>query len=84
MNDKAIKTHRCKELLEYNKCNFKPCTIRYGTWLPYDNPDWLLYSLETSDEDWDIKYMSYMAKIKYCPWCGKKLEEVDDGNKSDN
>lgn len=73
---KPIKTHRCKELLEYNKNNFKPCAIRYGTWLPYNQPDWLLYSLESSNEDWDISYMHPMAKIKFCPFCAKRLGEV--------
>ena len=75
--NKVIKTHRCKELLEYNKNNFKPCSIRYGTWLPYGQPDWLLYSLETSNEDWDIRWMSYMANIVYCPFCGVKLDEIN-------
>ena len=32
---KPIKTHRCKELLEYNKNNYKPCAIQYGSLLNY-------------------------------------------------
>ena len=77
MQKKKKITHRCKELLEYNKKSFKPCSIRYGIWLPYDNPSWLLYSLETNDEDWDIKFMHPMIKnIKYCCFCGRKLEDI--------
>lgn len=74
---KPIKTHRCKELLEYNKNNYKPCAIQYNSWLPFLEPTWLLCALETNDEDWDIKYMHPMAKIKYCPFCAKELEEKD-------
>ena len=69
-------THRCKELLEYNKNNFKPCAIQYKSWFPYEKPSWLLCALENNDEDWDIKFMHSMAKIKYCCFCGRKLNEI--------
>ncbi len=77
MQNKKKITHRCKELLEYNKNNFKPCSIAFDSWLPYEEPTWLLQSLEIDNEDWDIKYMHPMAKIKYCPFCAKELEEKD-------
>lgn len=76
MQNKKKITHRCKELLEYNKDNFKPCSIVFESWFPYEEPTWLLNSLE-SDEDWDVQYMHPMAKIKYCPFCAKKLEKKD-------
>lgn len=72
--DKKI-THRCKELLEYNKDNFKPCSISYSQWLPYEQPTWLLNTLEWDNEDWDCKFMNSMAKIIFCPFCGVKLDE---------
>lgn len=74
---KPIKTHRCKELLEYNKNNYKPCAIQYGSLLNYfkENPPcWVLKSLEWSSGEWDIQWMGGVARIKYCPFCGKELE----------
>ena len=71
------KTHRCKELLEYNKNIFKPCAIQYQPFLNYigDKPTWVLKVLESCEEDWDIKYMHPVAKIKYCCFCGEKLND---------
>ena len=78
MNKKKKITHRCKELLEYNKGNFKPCAISYEPFFTYlkDKPTWILKALESSDDDWDIKWMSKMARISYCPFCGRKLNEI--------
>ena len=74
---KPIKTHRCKELLEYNKSNYKPCAIQYGSLLNHfkEEPSWVFKSLEWSNEDWDIQWMGGIARIKYCPFCGVKLDE---------
>ena len=71
-------THRCKELLEYNKHIFKPCAIQFQQFVGYikEKPTWVLKVLETNDEDWDIKYMHPMVKVKYCPFCGRKLNEI--------
>ena len=76
---KPIKTHRCKELLEYNKNNYKPCAIQYGSLLNYfeEKPAWIFKSLEWNSEDWDIQYMSGVARIVYCPFCGVKLDEIN-------
>ena len=66
--------HRCNELLKYDKDNFKPCAIHFDKWLYNEDRTWILKALETSNEDWDIKYMWNIAKIVYCPFCGEKLE----------
>ena len=85
MQKKKI-THRCKELLEYNKSIFKPCAIQYEPFIKYskDKPTWVLKALDFCSEDWDLKYMDSMAKIKYCPFCGVKLMEVNNGNRKNN
>ena len=74
-NIRHIINHRCNELLKYDNNNYKPCTIHFDKWHPYDNEGrvWILKALETSDEDWSIKYMYNIAKIKFCPFCGEKL-----------
>lgn len=74
---KPIKTHRCKELLEYNKNNYKPCAIQYEPWFYNENPTWIIKALET-DNEWYSTYMWHFAKIKYCCFCGKKLEDIDN------
>lgn len=74
---KPIKTHRCKELLEYNKNNYKPCSIRYESWMWNEEPTWILSSLET-DNEYDSTFMFHNAKIIFCPFCGKELKEKDE------
>ena len=66
--------HRCNELLKYDNDNFKPCAIHFDKWLHNEDRTWILKALETSNEDWSIKYMWNIAKIVYCPFCGEKLE----------
>lgn len=79
-----MKTHRCKELLEYNKNNQgTPVSIRYGKWFDSLNIDndyssWILSRLMWNDEDWDIQYMQKSCRIVYCPFCGKKLENKEE------
>ena len=79
-----MKTHRCKELLEYNKNNQGiPVSIRYGKWFDSLNIDndylsWILSRLMWNDEDWDIQYMQKACRIVYCPFCGKKLENKEE------
>ena len=74
MQKKKKITHRCKELLEYNKNNYKPCSVRYEPWMWNQKPTWILSSLET-DNEYDTIFMFHSAKIKYCCFWGKKLEE---------
>ena len=76
-----MKTHRCKELLKYNK-NYKlgdDACIKYG--YQYENSynkknknykGWWLNFLEI-DWDWDVKFMKPIMAINYCPFCGVKL-----------
>ena len=73
-------THRCKELLEYNKKSHIPVAIRYEKWFNWllpttgDYPSWILSCLEWVD-DCDNKYMSNCCRIVYCPFCGEKLND---------
>ena len=72
-----VVTHRCKELLEYNQnenTSFKPCAIHFDKWLLENEPrHWILKSLET-DFDYDVTYMTNIAIIKHCPFCGEELK----------
>ena len=74
-----MKSHRCKEILEYNNNTYKPCCIRYEPWLYNEKPTWILSSLETDDE-WDSTFMWHTAKIIYCPFCGKQLDLESEQN----
>jgi len=71
-----IITHRCKELLEYDNNNYRPCAIQFDKWFPYDKEPrkWILKTLEVSDEDWDIRYLVNVAKVRFCPFCGEELK----------
>ena len=73
-NTKHIITHRCDELLEYNQSFYKPCFIHFDKWSQNENRTWILKTLESDADDWDIRYMWNVAKIKYCPFCNAKLE----------
>lgn len=67
-------THRCNELLEYNKDNFKPCAVQFDRWFFNEDRCWILKALET-DFEWDSTFMWNTAKITYCPFCGEKLKK---------
>ena len=76
-------THRCKELLEYNKNSHIPVAIRYEKWFKNcdingDYPSWLLNHLEWDSEDWDINYMTNCCRILYCPFCGENLKNESE------
>ena len=74
-----MKTHRCNQLLEYNKHTHKPCSIQLKKWftmIPQEKPKWILGALET-DLEWDNSYMWNVAEIDFCPFCGKKLIESE-------
>lgn len=71
-----MKTHRCGKLLEYNKYTYKPCSITFEPWLPNEAATWILRALKT-DFDSDTAYMCNIAKITYCPFCGKNLLESE-------
>lgn len=65
-------THRCNELLKYNKDTYKPCAIRYEKFLPHEPPTWVLSSVHI-DSEWMTEYLMTIAKIKFCPYCGGEL-----------
>ena len=71
------KSHRCKQLLEYNENTYKPCCIRYEPWLYNESPTWILSALE-NDSEWDSTFMWHTAKIIFCPFCGKELKESEN------
>lgn len=74
-----VVTHRCNELLQYNNDNYKPCAIQFDKWFPLldyddDHRTWILKTVETNEEDWDIKYLTNVARVKFCPFCGEELK----------
>lgn len=72
-----VVTHRCKELLKYNQDTntfFKPCAVHFDKWLLEDKPrHWILKVLET-DFDYNVSFMTDVAIIKNCPFCGEELK----------
>lgn len=71
-----MKTHRCEGLLH---CDVDNPSIRYYN--PYSNvkADWAVegWWLHTLETDWDYDYTGLLPlfRIKYCPFCGERLEE---------
>lgn len=78
MSAHDFETHRCDGSLEAS------CSIRRNphkklspfrdAWMRADG-EWHLYVQEWNSE-WDVTYMSHVAKINHCPWCGKELPDV--------
>jgi len=64
--DKYDKTHRCKKLLN----SIRKCAIRYFS--NKEDPGWYIFVLE-NDFDWDSVWLSCIAKIEHCPFCGEEL-----------
>lgn len=75
-----MKTHRCKELLEYNNNDFRKVFIRYGKEHDFDVPNnkigwWLNH--KAYDAEWDSEYTEIVCEIKYCPFCGEELKSLE-------
>ena len=74
MSTHEFETYRCEGSLKTQ------CSIRRldGKAIPLRQPwmrtdgQWHLYE-QVVDFDWDVTYMSEVARIRYCPWCGVML-----------
>jgi len=65
-------THRCAESLSHE------CSIRYQKKFDYmEKPKWFLY-VQDYGETLE-PYMYLATDIKYCPFCGEKLKEYENG-----
>lgn len=72
-----LKTHRCQQLLEYNKTSSDNICIRYGSRfesIPDKDIAWWLSNLEW-DMDYDTKYLTTVCAVKFCPFCGCEFKE---------
>ena len=58
-----MKTHRCKGSLA------ERVSIRYED----ETAAWWMFK-PAHDLEWDAYYLSVVAKIDYCPFCGEELE----------
>lgn len=68
-----FKTHRCEGSVNANVSIRKYTRTTPIVWKE-DLNKWLLQSNEF-DFDYDYHYLSTIAEIKYCPFCGKRLED---------
>ena len=72
MKNKLL-THRCEGSLK-NEVSIR-YTNEYGNFnILYDYEAWRLFKLET-DSDYGVKYLSHISEIKFCPFCGEKLNK---------
>ena len=67
-----MKTHRCEKSLE-NKMSIR-FTKKYAAlnWKD-DYKTWRLFRVTESDYSFE-KYLEYICKIDYCPFCGQELK----------
>ena len=65
-----FETHRCEGSLK-NYCSIRRYQVRRNI----SNRDgrWHLWR-QVTDFDYDVTYMSEVAAINVCPWCGERLE----------
>lgn len=57
-------THRCEGSIAAH------CSLRRY----HDGRGWHL-SKRDVDCEWLVEYMHHVAAVRFCPWCGKDLEE---------
>ena len=74
MRKKQMRTHRCEGSLK-NKVSIRYSKQYRHINALYDYEAWRLFKLRI-DSEYDSKYLSHISEIKFCPYCGKKLEEV--------
>ena len=73
-----MKTHRCKGSLAAH-IPIRKC--KRFAWFKYtgDTIAWRLFKPREDDEVIGYIHLDHVAEIAYCPFCGEKLPEVDDG-----
>ena len=69
-----MKTHRCEKLLK------SKVSIRHNRYvenscldMDWNTETWRLFSYHW-DNDWDCMLQHHVSEIKYCPFCGEKLD----------
>ena len=71
---KEYDNHRCEGSLKA-RCSIRRLdgreTPSRRTFMRADG-QWHLYE-QITDWDYDVTYMSEVARVRYCPWCGKEL-----------
>jgi hypothetical protein len=77
MSLRGFETHRCEGSLAV-RCSIRryPDTRSTPTYFSYKDGRWHLYQ-QVIDFDYDVTYMSEVAAINVCPWCGKRLGGSD-------
>ena len=69
-------THRCEGSLEAD------ISIRYGKgW--FEGNAWRMWKPIT-DSEWGTTVLTPISEIRFCPFCGKKLETLETSDKGEN
>ena len=72
--EKDYETHRCDGSLRarcsIRRLDSKTIPLRLA-WMRTDG-HWHLYE-QITDWDYDSTYMGRVARIRFCPWCGREL-----------
>lgn len=65
--------HRCSGSLK-SRCSIRRYPLDPGSLKPiyYRDGHWHMWAL-AYDSEWLVNYMSWVARIEYCPFCGKEL-----------
>ena len=74
MTTNDFETHRCMGSLAA-RCSIRryPDTRPTPTFYSHKDGRWHLWK-QTWDSEYDVTYMSEVAAIRHCPWCGKRLD----------
>lgn len=69
-----MKTHRCEGSLKA-KVSIKYCRFMddYNLEEDFNKLTWRLYQY-IFNYDWDRYHKNHVGEIKFCPYCGEKLE----------
>lgn len=70
-------THRCEGSLK-NQMSIR-YTNQYGNFnISYDYEAWRLF--KPTDSDYGSTFLSHVSEIKFCPFCGKELKDMNKEN----